>query len=572
MKLKALHAKWLFAAGCLLVLGVLIACAAPAAPAPAPVVQTVVVQATMVVRETVIVQGTPQIQERVVTATPEPTAAPPAAGTPLETARLSINSRLTAPDPHKQTSLGSFMGLNIMGAQLFRLNPDFSVEPYLAEGYEVSDDGLTYTITLKPDLKYSDGSPIEAEDWVYGYERSVELKNPRLFLLGPVESVTAPDARTIEIKLTQPFPNILIGLADHGFTVFPRDKIQNDPDFFNKTPIVSSGQYVLSEWEPGASEWAYTENPNFFGGPSMIKRVEFVAVPDQTSRVLQVTTGALDYAYDLPASARQDLPEEVQSFAVPILGMYHVAFNLEGVEGTPLAEPKVRQAISAAIDRQAIQDRAFFGISPAAEGFLYKGPPEWIGVLPNGGKRDLELAKQLLTEAGYPDGGFSFSMQPWGQRPGWTDAATIIKENLAELGIEVTVEPKTDADAIANLTSGNFQTQFSGNTQDPLSMLKNQFSAGGTWTNWERYDNPEVSQMLIDAGFQTDNAERLRLFHEAQQLAYEDMPVIPISERVVLVASRIPRSILCEANLLPGYNPRVATVEEFTSNTGPCAQ
>jgi ABC-type transport system substrate-binding protein len=191
--------------------------------------------------------------------------------------------------------------------------------------------------------------------------------------------------------------------------------------------------------------------------------------------------------------------------------------------------------------------------------------------LPNEGKRDVELAKQLLAEAGYPDGGFSFSIQPWGQRPGWTDAATIIRENLAEIGIEVTVDPKTDADAIANLTSGNYDAQFSGNTQDPLSFLKNQFAAGGTWTNWIRYDNKEVSDLLTEAGYAADPAERVRLFHEAQQLAYEDMPLVPISERVVLVASRIPRTFLCEANLLPGYNPRVATVEEFTSNTGPCA-
>jgi len=166
--------------------------------------------------------------------------------------------------------------------------------------------------------------------------------------------------------------------------------------------------------------------------------------------------------------------------------------------------------------------------------------------------------------------GFKFSLQPWGQRPGWTDAATIIKENLADLGIEVTVEPKTDADAIANLTAGNFDAQFSGNTQDPLSMLKNQFAAGGTWTAWERYDNPEVTKLLVDAGNASDQATRLDLFHKAQELAYQDMPVVPVSERVVLVASRIPRNILCEANLLPGYNPRINTVAEVADGTGPC--
>lgn len=548
MKNMATKAKLPLIAACMLALGLLIACATTA-PGTAP-----------------------QVVERVVTATPEPTAAPAAAGTPLENVRISINSKLTAPDTNKQLGLAAFMGTYMFGGQLFRLNPDFSVSPYLADKYEVSADGLTYTVTLKPNLKFSDGSPLTADDAVYTFTRSntLEPKNPRNLLLGPIDTVTAKDPQTVEFKLKQPFPNLLIALADAGFSIYPKAKVEADPDFYSKVPLVGSGQYVLTDWAPGASEWTMTENPNFFGGPSMVKSVTFVAVPDQTSRVLQVTTGAIDYAYDLPASARQDFPDEVKTFAVPILGMYHVAFNLDKAKGTPLGDPKVRQAISLAINRQAIQDRAFFGISPAAEGFLYKGPPEWIGVLPNGGKQDIEGAKKLLAETQWPQGGFKFTIQPWGQRPGWTDAATIIKENLAELGIEVTVEPKTDADAIANLTAGNYDTQFSGNTQDPLSMLKNQFAKGGTWTTWERYDNPEVTQLLVDAGNAPDQKTRIELFHKAQELAYQDMPVIPISERVVLVASRIPRNILCEANLLPGYNPRVATVAEFTNGTGPC--
>src|SRR5581483_6521314 len=131
-----------------------------------------VVRETVVVQATVLVQGTPQVSERVVTATPEPTAAPPPAGQPLDKVRISINSKLTPPDPNKQNGLGAFMAQYIMGGQLFRLNPDFSVTPYLADKYEVSSDGLTYTVTLKPDLKFSDGSPLTAEDVVYGYERS----------------------------------------------------------------------------------------------------------------------------------------------------------------------------------------------------------------------------------------------------------------------------------------------------------------------------------------------------------------------------------------------------------------
>lgn len=561
MKRLSTHPRLFLGVNLFLAFAILLAACAPPVAQPTAVPQ--------VIRETVVIEGTPQVIEKVVTSTPEPTAAPPPADQPLDKARLSINSRLCGVDPHGPSCLGHFIALYMMGAQLFRLKPDFSVVPYLAEGYDVSADGLIYTITLKPDLKFSDGSPLTAEDVVYGLQRSIDMKGPRVVLLGPVTSFSAKDARTVEIVLDKPFPNLLIGLADHGYAIFPKAKIEADPDFFKKVPVVGAGQYVLTEWTPGAPEWAMEENPNFFDGPSMIKRIEFVAVPDQTSRVLQLVTGAIDYGYDVPASARGDLPPEVESFAVGINGMYHIAINLEAVKDGPLGDPKVRQAISLAIDRQAIQDRAFFGISPAAVGFVYQGPPEGLAVLPNGGKRDLEAAKALLAQTPFKDG-FKFSIQPWQQRPGWADAALIIKENLKDLNIEVLVEGKTDADAIANLNAGTYETQFTGNTQDPLTFLKNQFAEGGTWTRWGRYNNPVVSQLLIDAGYTSDPAKRIELMHEAQRLAYEDMPLIPISERVVLVASRIPRNILCEANLQPGWNPRVATVREFAAGADHC--
>lgn len=461
------------------------------------------------------------------------------------------------------------MGLYLMGGQLFRLNPNFSVEPYLAEGCVVSADGLRWTITLRPNLRFSDGSALTAADVVYGYERSLALKNPRLNLLGPVERFEAADDRTILITLAQRYPDVAIGLADHAFTIFPKARLEADPGFFNHVPLVSSGQYVLTEFRPGGSEWAYEENPYFFDGPSTIKRVEFVAVADETSRVLQVSTGAIDYAYDMPPWAHDQLPPAVRTFVVPIVGMYHLAFNLSASAGRPLGDPRVRQAISLAIDRERISRQAFFGISPPARGFLYSGPEESLAVLPNDGRRDVAAARSLMARTPYA-GGFTFTIQPWGQRPGWTDAAVIIKENLRALNIEALIEPKTDADAIANLNAGHYEAQFAGNTQDPLTFLRNQFGASGAWTRWMRYENPAATSLLTRGGSAVSPVERIGLFHDAQRLAYNDMPLIPISERVVAVWSRVPRTLLCEANLLPGYNPRVATIREFETGTGPC--
>jgi peptide/nickel transport system substrate-binding protein len=546
-----------------LVAFVIVACGGPGTPAPAPTQPPAATSPPTAPTQppAAVIQPTvAPTQPPAVVAQP---TAPPAGAKPLAKARISINSKLTTPDPHKPAGLGAFIGLYLMGAQLFRLNPDFTATPWLAEKMDLSSDGLSATVTLKANAKFSDGSPVTAQDVVYTWDRSVELKNPRLFLLGPVDTVTATNERTVVFKLKQPFLGLTIGLADYAFSIFPKAKLQADASYFDKAPIVSAGQYILKEWTPGANEWAFEENSNFFGGPSMIKRLEFVAVPDSTSRVLQVTTGAIDYAYDLPASARADFPAEVKTFSVPILGMYHLNFNLEKAKGGPLADAKVRQAMSLAIDRDAISRRAFFGISPAAKGFLYAGPPEGSEVLPNGGKRDLAAAKALIAQTPHA-AGFKFTIQPWGQRPGWTDAALIIKENLADLNISADVQPLDDATAIANLNSGNYDAQFSGNTQDPLTMLKNQFADTGTWTKWMHYDNPAVTKALNDAGFAPDSKTRLDLFHQAQTLAFADMPLIPISERVVMVGSRVDRKILYEANLQPGFNPRVATVAEFS--------
>lgn len=519
------------------------------------------------VEVTRIVEGTPEVVEVVVTATPapEPTEAPtetpaPRGSTPIERARISLSSKLNNLDPGQPVIQPDIITQYLVAGRLFRLEDDWSAVPELAEGMEVSDDGLTVTVTLKEGLLYSDGSPITAEDVAFAYERQRDLEGPWLFLLNPIESAEVTDDRTVVFHLSQPYLGLSITLGHMAMNIHPKAQVEADPDYFNHP--VSSGQYVLKEWTPGASTWTIEENPNYVGGPSMIREIEISAVPDLTSRVLQLTTGAIDYVYDLPVVARESFPPEVETYPVPIKGMYHVVFNLTLPEDHPLRNADVRHAISLAIDREEINEKAFFGISTPATGFLYPGVEEGVDVLPNGGKQDIEAARQRLASTPFADG-FEVTLQTWGQRPGWTDAALVIKENLAEIGITVEVEPIEDAVAVANLRSGSYEMQFSGNTQDPLTFLRNQFVPGTFWADASRYNNPEVTQLLDDAQTATTEEERTELLQEAQRLAFEDLPLIPISERVVLTGNRVGRDILYEANYPPGINPAVRTVEEM---------
>ena len=488
---------------------------------------------------------------------------------PIPSVTLSLSSKLTNLDIVGSTHQPSIVTLYLIAGRLFRLNHDWSVEPELAESMEVSGDGLTVTVTLKEGLVYSDGTPVTSRDVVFAYTRNRDHPGPFFpMLLAPVRQVEAPDSKTVVFHLKEPYLDLPLALAHMAMGIHPRSRIEEDPEYFHHP--VSSGPYVLKEWIPGASKWTIEANPNYVRGRMAIERIELVAVPDPTSRVLQLTAGTIDYVYDLPVTARTSLPAEVETYPAPHNGQYHVAFNGGLPDGHPLRNAQVRQAISLAIDRDEVNQKAFGGISAPARGFQYAGPPESLFNLPYGGKRNLAAARELLAETPFRDG-FSVKLQAWGQRSGWTDAALVIAANLEELGIQVQVEPLEDAVASSNLRSGSYEMQFSGLAAGPMNFFRSQWIPGATWTESLRYHNPEVIRLVNSASVAIDFDRRIELIHRAQELALQDMPLVPISERVVLVGSRIDRKILFEANLPPGTNPMVATLAELQRDSEPAS-
>jgi len=292
-----------------------------------------------------------------------------------------------------------------------------------------------------------------------------------------------------------------------------------------------------------------------------VKEIDLVSVPDLTSRTLQLAQGDLDFVYDLAPSVRGVISKDVKTEPHPIGGMYHVIFNLKPADANaPWLNRDVREAMSLAIDRDLVSKRAFFGISAPATGFVFSGVPETYPNLPNGGKRDIEAAKKLLATTPAKDG-FTFTLTAW-DRPGWRDAALVIKENLADLKITVNVEAVPDATAISMLDSGNYQAEFSGNAGfPPVVVMGNQFLKGGSWTNWGRYDNPDMTKLFAEIGSTTDSAKRIEAFHKMLDQAYKDLPLIPISERAVLSGSRLPAGIFQAIN--NGENFWVARMDQL---------
>lgn len=514
------------------VLSTLVACSSPPAPTP-PVQPPAGAQPTAAAPAPA---GQPA-------APAQPTAAPAAAPkpTPIAKARIGVSTQIISLDPATPVNAASAQVMVLSSGQLYRFDLKHVPVPELAEKADVSADGKTVTMTLKSGITYSDGTPVKTDDVLFMLDQA--RKGPWSNRYAPVESASAPDDHTIVWKMKAPYPNFFSILADFISVIHPKAKVQADKDYFLHP--VSAGPYIVKQWTPGTPSMLLEANPKYVGGQMMVNQVELVVVADLTSRVLQLATGALDYAYDLPPSSIDSLPKEAKGLPAPIGGMYHITINL-GKPG-PLSDPKVRQAISLAIDRAEVNQKAFFGISKPASAFLYEGVPEHEPILANGGKRDLAAAKQLLASTEYAKG-FEFTMQTWGARPGWKDASLVIAGNLKELGITVKVDPVEDAVALDNLRSGNFEAQFSGNAGLPTIMLGNYFTPGVLWNDAARYKNLEVAGLIEKAATEVDANRRKALTTQLQKLAAQDFPHIPISERAVLVGTRLPNDIIAAVN------------------------
>jgi peptide/nickel transport system substrate-binding protein len=450
--------------------------------------------------------------------------------------RVALSGPISTLDPAMPRTANDYVPGTLVMGSLYRYDARRKPQLDLLESATVSEDGLTVTHKLKPGLKYSDGTPVVAEDAVYALERL--RKTPGAFLFERVKSAEAPDDQTIVWHMKEPYPDFPDTLSLQYLWLNPKVKVEADPEAYFQHPV-SAGPFVVSEWTPGSTSMRLTANPQYWRKPKL-REIEFLTVADLSSRALQLTQGTLGYVFDLPPSTKDSFPKEVAVGAHPIAGMYNVTFNL--AKPGPLHDPKVRQAISLAIDRQGVSDKAFVGLAKPACAFLYSGLPESQCMLPRDGARDVAGARKLLAEAGYAKG-FSFELQYW-NRPGWGDASVLMAQNLAEVGIKVKVTPLDDAVASERLGSGDFQAQFAGNTGSPVVFLANELTPGTFWGDAARYDDPQVNKLIGQANREPDADKRKQLLLEIQQAAYEQMPHIPIADRTVLSGSRVPDDIL----------------------------
>ncbi len=436
-------------------------------------------------------------------------------------------------------------------------NDASAIIPMLATEWSVSDDGLTYTFKLRDDIVFSSGNPFTSADVVFSLMRLKYAQGNPAFLATNIASVTAVDDYTAQITLAQIDPALLANLANtNGFSILDSKLVMENggtdaedasttdtAEAFLNSTSAGSGPYMLDHWDPQV-ETVLVRNPNYNGDAPYFDRVIVTNIAEPATQKIALEAGDIDLALDLTTDQISGLENnpDISIFRGPGNIHHFLLMNRDPAIGGPVADPNVALAIRYALDYDGYL-ALWGGVQPASDlavglaGAL--GPDQAI-------KRDLDKARQLLSDAGYPDG-FEIDMD----YPDFTfqgvnmnTNAQKIQADLAEVGIKVNLKPAEVQVALEGYRSGTqaFAYWFWGpDFLDPADFLA--FLPGGKVASERAKWTPETADpamvaLIEQAKVETDQAKRLELYGELQLQAQQVGAFAPFNQPDLQTAFR----------------------------------
>ncbi|MGI6050510.1 MAG: peptide ABC transporter substrate-binding protein [Acetivibrionales bacterium] len=432
---------------------------------------------------------------------------------------------------------------------LMTLNKDGVPVPGQAKSYEVSDDGRVYTFHLRDNLKWSDGKALTASDFVYSWNRAIapETAADYEYMFEVIDgyadgelNVEAPDDKTLVVTLYNAVPYFLELTAFPTFSPVRQDMIEEHGDSWavNAKTYIGNGAYKIKEWVPG-SHITMEKNQYYWDYANLgMENIKFVLMEDDSAKLNAFQKKEVLLIDDMPndeIDAWRDKPEfnlEGQ------LGTYYVSFN---VQKAPLDNKLVREALTLAIDREFIVNQVskqgevpaaafvslgLFDADPTKEfrevGGNYYDPYDYEG--------NLEKAKQLLEQAGYPNGeGIPQLEYLYNENTTHKAIAEALQDMWKKIGVNVTLVSQEWGTFLNTRKNGDYQIARNGwlsDYNDPISMLDMWISGSGN--NDAQWSNPEYDALIAKVKSSTDPVERFELMHKAEDLIFEDSMLCPI--------------------------------------------
>ena len=454
-----------------------------------------------------------------------------------DTLVFAMNTDVQSMDPQIQNDTTSEQVVKMLYNTLLKFEDDGTVVGDLAESWSVSEDKLTWTFNLKQGVKFHNGKELTSADVKATFDRALNAEAGGLRtteIIKMFTSVEAPDPYTVTITTDAPYGpmeslmcNMSLGIMDADYIEQYGLDLGTSVEGENGT-----GPFKVVSWERD-QEIVVERFDDYFGTPAKLKTVVYTVIPEAASRVIALETGEVDVIDKPTDEDLARLEADTENFTVlrkPTISQRLFRF---GCNDPIISNTKVRQAIVYAIDRQAIIDALFTGsaypstapLAPVTFGYSDLGEIE----------QDLELAKSLLAEAGYPDG-FDTKIVTTERYQNGIELAEIISQQLAEIGINAEIEV-WEWSALSASWNGITADEFDQpifimgagpSMRDADGGLRGLYTTSETGLNdrnYGFYSNAEVDALIEQGMQETDQQKRVEIYKEVMEILYREDPV-----------------------------------------------
>ena len=424
-------------------------------------------------------------------------------------------------DPQKSIDSVSNKIINTIFDTLVKMDENLNIQPSLATSWERVDENTTI-FHLRKNVKFHNGDILTSEDVKYSLEKGATSPQTA-YLLDMIKEVEIVDKDTVKIITDKPFGPLLRHLSTTPASIVNKKiAIQMGNDFFNHP--IGTGQFKLKEWIPGDKVILSAFDENWAGIPT-IKTLIFKNIPEVSNRMISLETGEVDAAFDIGIMDRQALlkSSKLSLIEVEAPSQLYLAFD----QTNPILKNlKVRQAISYAIDNGSIADAVFKGAAIPANSSIPTAIKGHLDSL-NQYNQNIEIAKSLLKEAGFPNG---FNMDLWvNDESTRVDMCIIIQDQLKQIGINVNVKVFEWGTYLTKTLEHNkplYLFSWNCTTVDSDSVLYPMFhsSQRNGSANRSNYVNETVDILLEKARHSINEEQRIKLYDEAQEIIQNELP------------------------------------------------
>ena len=479
---------------------------------------------------------------------------------------VSLGAEPATMDPALNQAADVTTVMNHLFEGLTRYSPDHKIVNAQAKEIKKSDDHKTYTITLRDDIKWSDGKPVTAGDFEYAWKRAVDPKTASqyVYIFDPVLNaneiaagkmdkdklgVKATDDKTLVVTLRAPCAYFDELLSFTAYFPVRKDIVEgNDKWTQDSKTYISNGAFKLKDWSHKESI-TLEKNPNYYDKDKIkLDTLKFVLLEDDAPRLAAYQNDEISFCYTIPIEEIASWKDKPDFKILPDLSTNYITFNCQK---KPFDDVRVRKALSLAIDRDYIADKITKKAQTPAGAFVPIGLQDvdatktfrdvggdYISVKSEDYEKNVAEAKKLLAEAGYPDGK-GFPTVEYATNPASMNNATAeALQNMwkTALGVNATISQQEWSVFIDSRNKGNFQIARGGfgvDFNDAVSMLDLFVTNGGN--NDGKYSNPEYDKLIAQVKATDDNKVRMPLLHKAEEILMRDMPVAPTTYRTRIV-------------------------------------